>query len=128
MTSSIPPGWYKDPSARGVVRWWDGSAWGQETAPERPPRVLTPSAAPVLGPVERKRRNRRQLLLVVVLTVVGFVGLSTVWALSQGSPCEQAQDEVDDVLRAMALFGEDDPGLRAEYVVRAAQRAEACAP
>ena len=37
---SVPAGWYADPSASGGQRWWDGTAWGPQTAP--PPRPLQP--------------------------------------------------------------------------------------
>jgi len=28
-----PPGWYLDPGGQQVLRWWDGTAWGQHTQP-----------------------------------------------------------------------------------------------
>ncbi|TXS45849.1 DUF2510 domain-containing protein [Streptomyces sp. uw30] len=44
-----PPGWYRDPSAPHMERWWDGTAWTEHRrAPEAPaPAVPTP---PVPGP------------------------------------------------------------------------------
>lgn len=66
--------------------------------------------------------------VVVVAAGVTVALLFGVSLVMDGSSCERAKDDVEDVLRAMALFGEDDAGLQAEYVVRSAERAEACAP
>ncbi|NUU23624.1 MAG: DUF2510 domain-containing protein [Streptomycetaceae bacterium] len=33
MTASIPPGWYDDPSAPGMERWWDGAQWTESSRP-----------------------------------------------------------------------------------------------
>jgi len=30
-TQGPPPGWYDDPRGSGRERWWDGSAWGDQT-------------------------------------------------------------------------------------------------
>jgi hypothetical protein len=32
-SAAIPPGWHADP-AQGVLRWWDGSQWTDQVAPE----------------------------------------------------------------------------------------------
>ncbi|MDC2946755.1 DUF2510 domain-containing protein, partial [Streptomyces heilongjiangensis] len=38
MSSSPPPGWYRDPSYPLTERWWDGSAWtDHRRQPEQPP-------------------------------------------------------------------------------------------
>lgn len=31
----LAAGWYPDPSATGDVRWWDGSAWTDQTQPDQ---------------------------------------------------------------------------------------------
>ncbi|MFI1355594.1 DUF2510 domain-containing protein [Streptomyces sp. NPDC020898] len=37
MSTTPPPGWYRDPSAPHVERWWDGTAWTEHRrAPEAP--------------------------------------------------------------------------------------------
>ena len=35
--SATPPGWYPDPSRPGLMRWWDGSQWSEQSAPAPPP-------------------------------------------------------------------------------------------
>lgn len=43
---SYPPGWYPDPTVRGVVRYWDGRMWTQWAVrtpkPPRPPHATLP--------------------------------------------------------------------------------------
>ncbi|MGC9538007.1 DUF2510 domain-containing protein [Streptomyces sp. UG1] len=44
-----PPGWYRDPSAPHLERWWDGTAWTEHRrAPEdaAPPAPTPPAPAP----------------------------------------------------------------------------------
>lgn len=33
MSPQVAPGWYPDPTDPSRVRWWDGSYWGQQSAP-----------------------------------------------------------------------------------------------
>src|ERR1700682_3871867 len=40
-----PPGWYPDPSDRGMVRWWDGRTWTASTSAQTCP----------VPPVKRRR-------------------------------------------------------------------------
>ncbi|WP_374006903.1 DUF2510 domain-containing protein [Leifsonia sp. LS-T14] len=39
------PGWYDDPNARGMARYWDGAAWTQHVHP-LPTQAAAPAAAP----------------------------------------------------------------------------------
>lgn len=32
--ATTPAGWYDDPTSPGVMRWWDGSQWGEQRAPK----------------------------------------------------------------------------------------------
>lgn len=47
MSQGTPPGWYPDPSAPGMQRWWDGSTWGEQVQPDlsasMPPAYAYPS-------------------------------------------------------------------------------------
>lgn len=52
---SAPEGWYPDPAGgAGLQRYWDGSAWSNETrpAPAAAPEPPPPPAAPVAAPAE----------------------------------------------------------------------------
>ena len=49
---STPPGWYPDPSSPTQLRWWDGSAWSEQTAP-RPEVAPTPAPASAPSPWPR---------------------------------------------------------------------------
>ncbi|MDI2128663.1 DUF2510 domain-containing protein [Yinghuangia seranimata] len=51
MTASIPPGWYDDPSAPGMERWWDGNQWTESSRPrsDAPSVPPAPASAPGFG-------------------------------------------------------------------------------
>ncbi|MEU0598248.1 DUF2510 domain-containing protein [Streptomyces sp. NPDC006393] len=73
-----PPGWYRDPSAPHLERWWDGTAWtDHRRAPEapqpQPPTPLqppTPSQPPAGGGSSRAK--------AVALTTAGAVLVAAV--------------------------------------------------
>ncbi|MFJ6570391.1 DUF2510 domain-containing protein [Streptomyces sp. NPDC091292] len=62
---SPPPGWYPDPSAPSVQRWWDGTGWTEHRQP--------PAEAPVPAPPGGGRRAR-----LVALTVAGAVLVASI--------------------------------------------------
>jgi hypothetical protein len=69
MSSTPPPGWYRDPSYPLVERWWDGTAWTDhrrtpEGQPPQPPGASTGGP----GPASRSGRGR-----VVALVAAGAV-------------------------------------------------------
>lgn len=49
-TRIVPAGWYEDPAAPSHVRWWNGLAWTEHTAP-KPPAPPAPTPAPVVAEV-----------------------------------------------------------------------------
>lgn len=66
MSSSPPPGWYRDPSYPLTERWWDGTAW---TDHRRQPAVPDPLPTQP-GPPAGKGPGRTK---VVALAVAGAV-------------------------------------------------------
>lgn len=54
---TTPPGWYRDPSAPHLERWWDGTAWTDHRrtpgAPAGPPHPL-PAPSPGGGPTRAR--------------------------------------------------------------------------
>ena len=87
----IPPDWYPDPAGLPVLRWWDGWAWSQHTAPAPLPVVtVTPGksvgVALVLtfffGPFGMLYSTvSGALIMLAVLFVVGFVVFGLFWFL-----------------------------------------------
>lgn len=54
--SSPAPGWYPDPGSTDQIRYWDGAAWTDHTAPRvaappTPDSALSAPAVPAQGPV-----------------------------------------------------------------------------
>lgn len=49
-----PPGWYQDPGAPSLERWWDGAAWTGHTRP-----LGAPQAPPVTAPIPLAAQHGR---------------------------------------------------------------------
>ncbi|MET7912094.1 DUF2510 domain-containing protein [Streptomyces avermitilis] len=70
MSSTPPPGWYRDPSYPLVERWWDGTAWtDHRRQPETPQE-------PLVGPRPAGRGPGRAK--VIALTATGAVLVAAV--------------------------------------------------
>lgn len=55
--SSIPPGWYPDPSGEHQYRFWDGQGWTTRTAYPKNPQQARPAEQP--KPAEAARRAQQ---------------------------------------------------------------------
>ena len=100
--SNPPEGWYADPWAVNLLRWWDGNQWTSYMSATSPPierahqigpplDVVAPSAGgsdtPTPGSASSSKRNRRQrwagtpalliLAAVAALSVMGFMTVKT---------------------------------------------------
>ncbi len=73
-----PAGWYPDPSGQPMLRWWDGSRWGEQTQPAPPPGAMEHLAAPQTAsghpmaqpPAAAKGARRRPAFGIVIVTIV----------------------------------------------------------
>ncbi|UUU20795.1 DUF2510 domain-containing protein [Streptomyces sp. DSM 40750] len=75
MSSSPPPGWYRDPSFPLTERWWDGTAWtDHRRQPEQPvPPVVQPQPQPPVG----KGPGRTKVVALAVAGAVVVAGAVT---------------------------------------------------
>ena len=65
---NAPAGWYPHPENPGMLRWWDGTQWTDQTKPQ----VLAPPLAP-------PKRKKGLAVAAAVLAVVGLVFLSGIF-------------------------------------------------
>ncbi|QFZ73284.1 DUF2510 domain-containing protein [Streptomyces fagopyri] len=93
MTQVTPPGWYPDPGqtsdSPATERWWDGSAWTEQTRPLGSgaawgPPGQPPAAGPypVLPPGPRRRGLRTGVAVVAAIAVLAGIG-GGVYALTK---------------------------------------------
>ncbi len=87
MSTTPPPGWYRDPSAPHVERWWDGTAW---TEHRRAPEAPTPPPQPGGGAGGGTGRARGPALAAAAGVLVAAI-----------------------VIGALVLSGGDDTGTKA---------------
>ncbi|GGT17139.1 DUF2510 domain-containing protein [Streptomyces chromofuscus] len=76
MSTTPPPGWYRDPSAPHLERWWDGTAWTEHRRPPEPAGPPPPAARGARSPRARAGAlTAAGILLVAVLgTAVAVLG------------------------------------------------------
>lgn len=104
------PGWYQDPFSDAQLRWWDGSAWTNDTRPYPPTR----GAARPSMPSSYAKGYRVGALAVLVLAVLLAVGgtmtgeQSLAWvsvlAIGGALGLGAAADDASHAGRYLALF------------------------
>lgn len=70
MTQMMAPGWYPDPQMQGMVRYWDGQQWGEQTA-----RAVQ---SPTLMVTKQRKDTSHVLHLVLTVVTLGAWGV-LVW-------------------------------------------------
>ncbi len=95
-TSGPAAGWFADPAGPGGLRWWDGTAWTEHTAP-------LPHAEP--APTPTPRRRSRALIITLVVVIIG--GLAGGLALSQPASNQSWPSGIGSI----AAFVSKDRGL-----------------
>ncbi len=90
-------GWYPDPGGEpDRYRYWDGTAWSNETAPD-------PSQPPPAAPSRADRRPPVAILIVAAAVVMAV--LVTVWLVRGAAP---GRPYTNDPLPSTSLSGGDD--------------------
>ncbi len=78
---STPPGFYPDPYAPGVERWWDGARWSdtvRAAAPAQPvvqERVVVVQQSPRRMVTKSKRHTSHTFHLIMTILTAGLWGL-----------------------------------------------------
>ncbi|MDX3643867.1 DUF2510 domain-containing protein [Streptomyces sp. MB09-02B] len=86
MSSSPPPGWYRDPSFPLTERWWDGTAW---TDHRRQPEQPVP---PVPQPPARRGPGRTRVVALAAVGAVLVAGAVTGGVLLLGKDGDGGQE------------------------------------
>lgn len=99
-SSSVPPGWYPDPTApgTGATRWWDGLSWSQEDV--RPASAQAP-VAPTQPPLANQAEDESNQTLALLATIAGAVLLlARIYFMKSASTAQ-----VDEAYRSGSQVG-----------------------
>jgi hypothetical protein len=127
MSRTLPPGWYPDPNAPHLERWWDGTAWtDHRRAPEGPgpPR----SAGGASGRAKAVALTTSGVVLVAAIVSGAFAlardggddvvaDTAPTAATLPPSPASPAPSRLDDELDGISL-PLPDGWVPAKYVTR----------
>ena len=101
-----PAGWYPDPQSPNSVRYWDGAAWTQQTAPApvpmAPPAVYG-WATPLQG--MPKRGTNGLAIASMILGIVWVWGIGSILALIFGYVALNQIKHRNESGRGMAIAG-----------------------
>lgn len=84
LPTSPAPGWYPDPTGSPQTRWWDGSAWTEQTRPLPPPSLYAgmPPGGSTPGAHARPQQPgvlHRELPFTVKVIVATLLVLLVLW-------------------------------------------------
>ncbi|MER6353354.1 DUF2510 domain-containing protein [Streptomyces sp. NPDC001634] len=89
MSSTPPPGWYRDPSYPLTERWWDGAAWtDHRRQPEVPVPPMVPSRPPDGG---GSRRAKAVALITAGAVLVAAIVVGALVLGREGGGAAQAK-------------------------------------
>ncbi|MGW0825872.1 DUF2510 domain-containing protein [Streptomyces sp. NPDC002845] len=122
MSSTPPPGWYRDPSYPLTERWWDGTAW---TDHRRQPEIPQPPPAQPPPPGGGSRRAKFIALTaagvaLAAAVVTGTIVLSaddgdeptrTTPTAASSSPVEAAESDTPSPAPSTSEPPDDDPAV-----------------
>ncbi|MFF4033513.1 DUF2510 domain-containing protein [Streptomyces sviceus] len=101
MSRTLPPGWYPDPDAPLLERWWDGTAWtDHRRAPEAP--GPPPAAGRAAG------RARAVALTACGIALVAAI-VSGAFALARGDGDDVVADTAPTVASPTPTTASPDP-------------------
>lgn len=100
-----PAGWYPDPQSPVSVRYWDGTAWTQQTAPAPAP-VGPPVTGWVQHPLAMPKQGTNGLAIAsMILGIVWVWGIGSILALIFGYVAMNQIKQRNQSGRGMAIAG-----------------------
>lgn len=135
---TAPAGWYPDPTAAGVLRWWNGAAWTELVSPASPSppvgasppgRASTSSAGPdaeldtavaeLREEYERLRREVVELRDVMIMQEVGIYQYSH--PLDSAAQYKDELAEIEATERSIVKAGEAVSGTK-KWIINGSEK------
>jgi type II secretory pathway pseudopilin PulG len=123
--STVPGGWYPDPADGGRVRYWDGAAWTEHTAPSAQPAhaAQAPTITAATAAPARKGLGAGAIVAIVIGSIVVIIALFAALAIpvfvgqqdkARDAAAKAALASIGTGVSAAALDGQSNPYVWAE--------------